>query len=65
MAVGAHQHRHLPAPTPLANTQETIMGDFVFADDTAVAADIREIDNAFDTRIGERLMDAIASKLQA
>ncbi|MCQ4264110.1 glutathione synthase [Stutzerimonas stutzeri] len=25
---------------------------------------IREIDNAFDTRIGERLMDAIAAKLQ-
>lgn len=26
---------------------------------------IREIDSAFDTRIGDRLMDAIASKLQA
>ncbi|WP_443190219.1 glutathione synthase [Pseudomonas indica] len=26
---------------------------------------IREIDNAFDTRIGERLMDAIAEKLKA
>ncbi|AWT12468.1 glutathione synthase [Stutzerimonas frequens] len=42
-----------------------VIGDYLTEINITSPTCIREIDNAFDTRIGERLMDAIASKLQA
>jgi len=40
-----------------------VIGDFLTEINITSPTCIREIDNAFDTRIGERLMDAIAAKL--
>ena len=42
-----------------------VIGDYLTEINITSPTCIREIDNAFDTRIGERLMDAIAAKLQA
>jgi glutathione synthase len=42
-----------------------VIGDYLTEINITSPTCIREIDNAFDTRIGERLMDAIAGKLQA
>src|SRR5690606_29939808 len=41
-----------------------VIGDYLTEINITSPTCIREIDNAFDTRIGERLMDAIAQKLQ-
>ena len=41
-----------------------VIGDFLTEINITSPTCIREIDNAFDTRIGERLMDAIAEKLR-
>ena len=41
-----------------------VIGDYLTEINITSPTCIREIDNAFDTRIGERLMDAIAAKLQ-
>jgi glutathione synthase len=41
-----------------------VIGDFLTEINITSPTCIREIDNAFDTRIGERLMDAIAAKLK-
>ncbi len=40
-----------------------VIGEFLTEINITSPTCIREIDNAFDTRIGERLMDAIAAKL--
>jgi glutathione synthase len=42
-----------------------VIGDYLTEINITSPTCIREIDNAFDTRIGEHLMDAIAAKLQA
>jgi glutathione synthase len=42
-----------------------VIGDYLTEINITSPTCIREIDNAFDTRIGERLMDAIAEKLKA
>src|SRR5690606_33163639 len=42
-----------------------VIGDYLTEINVTSPTCIREIDRAFDTRIGERLMDAIAAKLQA
>ncbi|MEZ3183774.1 glutathione synthase [Pseudomonas sp. LM13] len=42
-----------------------VIGDYLTEINITSPTCIREIDSAFDTRIGERLMDAIESKLQA
>ena len=41
-----------------------VIGDYLTEINITSPTCIREIDNAFDTRIGEHLMDAIATKLQ-
>ena len=41
-----------------------VIGDYLTEINITSPTCIREIDNAFDTRIGEHLMDAIAAKLQ-
>jgi len=41
-----------------------VIGDYLTEINITSPTCIREIDNAFDTRIGEQLMDAIAAKLQ-
>src|SRR5690606_14144329 len=41
-----------------------VIGDYLTEINITSPTCIREIDNTFDTRIGERLMDAIAQKLQ-
>ncbi len=41
-----------------------VIGDYLTEINITSPTCIREIDNAFDTRIGERLMDAITAKLQ-
>jgi glutathione synthase len=41
-----------------------VIGDYLTEINITSPTCIREIDNAFDTRIGERLMDAIAGKLK-
>ena len=42
-----------------------VIGDYLTEINVTSPTCIREIDKAFDTRIGERLMDAIETKLQA
>jgi len=42
-----------------------VIGDYLTEINITSPTCIREIDNAFDTRIGERLMDVIAARLQA
>ncbi|MBU3059145.1 MAG: glutathione synthase, partial [Pseudomonas indica] len=42
-----------------------VIGDYLTEINITSSTCIRKIDNAFDTRIGERLMDAIAEKLKA
>ncbi|WP_437879364.1 glutathione synthase [Pseudomonas sp. LRF_L74] len=42
-----------------------VIGDYLTEINVTSPTCIREIDKAFDTRIGERLMDVIAGKLQA
>jgi glutathione synthase len=42
-----------------------VIGDYLTEVNVTSPTCIREIDRAFDTRIGERLMDAIAAKLHA
>ncbi|GAB6388539.1 glutathione synthase [Stutzerimonas marianensis] len=42
-----------------------VIGDYLTEINITSPTCIREIDNAFDTRIGERLMDAIAAQLNA
>ena len=42
-----------------------VIGDYLTEVNVTSPTCIREIDRAFDTRIGERLMDVIAAKLQA
>lgn len=42
-----------------------VIGDYLTEINITSPTCIREIDSAFDTRIAERLMEAIAAKLQA